>query len=149
MPQFVLERMIRAAPADVFAACLDPELHVASMARHGETMAKAPDGGKFTEGSTVTWRARHFGIVFRLTSVVFDIAPPRRFCDRQITGPFAAFAHEHEFRARPDGTLMRDTVTFRSPFGPIGSLVDRLFMRAYLSRLIDRRNAVVAAHLEA
>jgi len=49
---------------------------------------------------------------------------------------------------RPDGTLMRDTVTFRSPCGPIGRIVDRLFMREYLRRLIDERGDVLQTALE-
>jgi hypothetical protein len=52
------------------------------------------------------------------------------------------------FTPHPEGTLMRDTVTFRSPFGPIGALVDRFFMCAYMRRLIDERNAILAAELQ-
>ncbi|WP_449409088.1 SRPBCC family protein [Microbacterium maritypicum] len=148
MARFVLERVIAAPPAEVFAASLDPALHVRSMARHGETMVEAPTGGVFTEGSTVTWRARHFGIPFRLRSLVFDIDPPRGFRDRQIAGPFGEFLHEHVFEEHPQGTLMRDTVTFHSPFGPLGRLVDRLVMREHLRRLIDERNDTIAAEIE-
>ncbi|MGM7678500.1 SRPBCC family protein [Microbacterium sp. A94] len=148
MAQFVLERVIRTAPANVFAASLDPALHVESMAQYGETMVAGPAVGVFTEGSTVTWRARHFGVPFHLSTVVFDIDEPHRFCDRQTKGPFGDFQHEHVFQEHPDGTLMRDTVAFRSPFGPIGALVDRLFLREYMRRLIDERNDALAAALE-
>lgn len=148
MAQFVLETVIAAPPAAVFAASLDPRLHVRSMAEYGETMVEEPAGGVFTEGSTVTWRARHFGIPFRLRSIVFDIDEPRRFCDRQIAGPFAAFLHVHTFAEHPRGTLMRDVITFRSPFGPLGRVVDRLFLREYMRRLIAERNGVVAAEFE-
>ena len=148
MAGFALETIIGADPADVFAASLDPALHVKSMARYGETMIEAPAGGVFTEGTTATWRARHFGIPFRLRSVVFDIDPPRGFSDRQVSGPFAAFLHEHRFEEHPAGTLMRDTVTFRSPFGPLGRVVDAMFLRAYMRRLILERNAILAAEFE-
>ncbi|MFJ4223047.1 SRPBCC family protein [Microbacterium sp. NPDC089695] len=148
MAAFVLERVIAAPPAEVFAASLDPELHVRSMARHGETMVEAPAGGVFTEGSTVTWQAGHFGIPFRLRSLVFDIDAPHGFRDRQIAGPFKAFLHEHEFEEHPRGTLMRDTITFRSPFGPLGRLVDRLVMREHMRRLIEERNDTIAAEIE-
>jgi ligand-binding SRPBCC domain-containing protein len=148
MARFVLETVLAAPPATVFAASLDPELHVRSMARHGEIMVEAPAGGRFAEGSTVTWQARHFGIPFRLRSVVFDIDPPRGFSDRQVTGPFGAFLHEHVFEEHPLGTLMRDTITFRSPFGPLGRAVDALFMREYLRRLIMQRNATLVAEIE-
>ncbi|WP_316294156.1 SRPBCC family protein, partial [Clavibacter michiganensis] len=106
MARFALETVIGAAPAEVFAASLDPALHVKSMARFGETMIEAPAGGVFTEGTTATWRARHFGVPFRLRSIVFDVDPPNGFSDRQISGPFAAFLHEHRFEEHPSGTLM-------------------------------------------
>ncbi|WP_314649998.1 SRPBCC family protein [uncultured Microbacterium sp.] len=147
MARFVLETVIAAPAAAVFAASLDPDLHVRSMAAHGETMVEAPAGGVFTEGSTVTWRARHFGIPFRLRSRVFDIDAPRGFRDRQIAGPFASFLHEHTFAEHPQGTLMRDVVTFRSPFGLLGRLVDRVVMRAHLRRVIAERNRTLVAEL--
>lgn len=147
MAQFTLERVIRAAPEQVFAAALDPDLHVRSMAAHGETMLAGPRGGIFREGDTVTWQARHLGIRFRLTSVVFDIDPPHRFRDRQTRGPFHSFHHEHVFLPHAGGTLMRDTITFRSPFGPLGRAVDALFMRGYLRRLISERNDVLTDYL--
>lgn len=148
MAQFVLETVIAAPVEAVFAASLDPELHVRSMAKHGETMVEAPAGGVFREGSTVTWRARHFGIPFRLQSVVFDIDEPHGFRDRQIAGPFAAFLHVHTFAKHPRGTLMRDVITFRSPFGPIGRAVDRLFMRQYMRGVIAERNRTLASELQ-
>lgn len=148
MAQFTLERVIAAPPQAVFAAALDPELHVESMARYRESMIDAPAGGGFTEDSTVTWRATHFGIPFHLTSIVFDIDAPHGFRDRQVKGPFRTFLHEHAFVKHPGGTLMRDTITFHSPFGPIGALVDRLVMREYLRRLIDERNDRIAVSVE-
>jgi ligand-binding SRPBCC domain-containing protein len=96
----------------------------------------------------VTWRARHFGIPFRLRSVVFDIDDPHGFSDRQLAGPFRDFLHVHAFKEHPSGTLMRDTVTFRSPLGPLGHLVDALVLGRYMERLIGERNAALAAEIE-
>lgn len=148
MAAFTLERVIAGPPAEVFALALDPGLHLRSMARYGETMIEAPADGVFTEGSTVTWRARHFGIPFRLRSLVFDIDPPRGFRDRQIAGPFADFLHVHSFEEHPRGTLMRDTIVFHSPFGPLGRIVDRLVMREHMRRLIEERNDALASEIE-
>jgi ligand-binding SRPBCC domain-containing protein len=148
MPRFVLETVIAASRAVVFAAALNPELHLQSMARYDETMIEEPAGGAFTEGSTVTWRARHFGIPFRLRSVVFDIDAPHRFTDRQIAGPFREFRHEHVFEEHPRGTLMRDTIVFRSPFGPLDRVVDALVLGRYMERLIAERNSALVAAIE-
>ncbi len=149
MPEFTLERIIRATPDEVYAASLDPRIHLASMARYDERMLEGPMDGIFTEGSTVTWRARHFGIRFRLTSLVYDLDPPHGFRDRQVRGPFRSFCHEHVFLPHPDGTLMRDTVGFRSPARPLGRLVDRLLLGSYMRRLIEERNDALMRSLEA
>jgi len=147
MGRFILERVMAAPPERVFAIALDVDMHLTSMAKYDETMVDGPADGTFTEGSTVTWRARHFGIPFRLTTVVYDVDPPHGFRDRQVRGPFASFLHEHEFVPHPDGTLMRDTVTFRSPLGPLGRLVDLLILNRYMRTLISTRNAALASAL--
>lgn len=43
---------------------------------------------------------------------------------------------------------MVDEIVFRSPFGPIGALVDRVVMTAYLRRLISGRGAALKAEAE-
>lgn len=148
MPRIELETIVAAPVDEVFAAALSPQLHLSSMKKYGETMVEEPAGGAFTEGSTVTWRARHFGIPFRLRSMVFDIDPPRRFCDRQLSGPFGALLHEHTFTPHPVGTLMRDVIDFRSPFGPLGRAIDKLLLRAYMERLIRERNTALSAEFD-
>jgi ligand-binding SRPBCC domain-containing protein len=148
MASFVLERTIAAPVERVFALSLDVGVHVASMSAHAERIVGGVDAGLMAEGDTVTWSARHFGIRFRMTSLVFDVDAPHAFSDRQIRGPFAAFRHRHTFTPAPGGTLMRDEIDFRSPLGPLGRLVDALVMRRHLIRLIEQRNDTLARQAE-
>ncbi|MCE4026374.1 SRPBCC family protein [Microbacterium sp. Au-Mic1] len=158
MGSFVLERTIAAPVERVFALSVDVDVHVDSMAAHDERIADGVHAGRMAEGDMVTWDARHFGIRFRMTSLVFDVDEPHAFSDRQIRGPFAEFRHRHTFepasipaapaRPRGRGTLMRDEIVFRSPFGPIGRIVDALVMRRHLIRLIQQRNDTLAALAE-
>lgn len=155
MGSFVRERTIAAPVERVFALSLDVGVHVDSMAAHDERIAAGTRSGRMAEGDTVTWDARHFGIRFRMTSLVFDVDEPHAFSDRQIRGPFAEFRHRHTFEpvSIPEaldgyagrGTLMRDEILFRSPFGPVGRIVDALVMRRHLVRLIEQRNDALAA----
>lgn len=158
MGSFVLERTIAAPIERVFALSLDVGVHVDSMVAHDERIADGVRSGRMTEGDTVTWDARHFGIRFRMTSLVFDVDAPHAFSDRQIRGPFAEFRHRHTFEPAPApgnpersgerATLMRDEIVFRSPFGLIGRVVDALVMRRHLVRLIEQRNDTLAALAE-
>lgn len=74
-----------------------------------------------TLGDTVTWRARHFFIVFRTTCAITEYQFPGRFVDEQLRGPIRRLRHEHTFAATANGaTVMTDVVEFDSPLGPLG-----------------------------
>lgn len=145
MPSFTLERVIPAEREILFDLCLDIGMHVESQSAHGERVVGGPTSGVLGEGDRVTWSARHFGVRFRMSSIVFDVQPPHRFCDRQTKGPFGSFLHIHEFTSVGGGTLMRDIVEFRSPLGPLGRLVDATVMRRHLIGVITERNDAISA----
>lgn len=104
--------------------------------------------GEMAEGETVTWRARHFGIPWRMTSVISAYERPMRFVDEQTAGPFHTWWHEHRFEETPSGTTMIDEVEFSSPFGPLGRLVNRLLLERYLTTLLIERNRWLREELE-
>lgn len=146
MAAFVLERIVPAPAAAVFDVSLDVDLHVASQSSRSERAVAGKTTGSLGEGDEVTWSARHFGLRFRLSSVVFDVQRPLRFRDRQTKGPFASFVHTHDFTPVDGGTLMRDTIEFRSPLGAIGQLVDKTIMRRHLIAVITERNDAISRH---
>jgi ligand-binding SRPBCC domain-containing protein len=86
----------------------------------------------------VTWRARHFGIWFTMTSKITRLVRPEYFVDEQVRGPFRSFHHEHRFALEAGGTVMVDTLTITSPI--LGRLAERAVLVPYLRRLIRRRN---------
>ncbi|MFJ4945016.1 hypothetical protein [Streptomyces albidoflavus] len=58
-----------AAPVPlVFGLSLDVDAHTASMARSGERAVAGVTTGTVAPGDTVTWRARHFCVVWRMAS---------------------------------------------------------------------------------
>lgn len=136
-------------PDRAFALSLDIGAHERSMAATGERAVAGTTAGTIGLGETVTWRARHFGIVWRMTSEITALEAPHRFVDEQVRGPFARFHHEHRFEPSADGTRMVDTITFRAPLGPLGRLAEVLALARYMPRLIADRNASLAAELRA
>src|SRR5262245_3607483 len=99
------------------------------MAGSGEQAVAGVTSGAMKLGDTVTWRARHFGITFRMMSAITEYQRPIRFIDEQQRGPFRQWWHEHTFKPGPDGTtVMVDVVEFRSPLGWLAALVNRLVL---------------------
>ena len=148
MPTFTVTTPIRAPLELCFDLARDLELHVRSFAHTGERMVEGP-GGRFIElGQRVTWEARHFGVLQRLTAEITAFERPCHFQDTMRRGAFARFVHDHHFAREGDLTVMRDVVDFASPLGPLGRLVDALVMTRYLRALIIGRAAVIRAEAE-
>lgn len=147
MPRIELTTEIAASPERCFELSLSVDAHTASMADSGERAVAGVTSGVMGPGDTVTWRARHFGVPFTMTSAITAYDAPRRFVDEQVSGPFRRWWHEHRFEETAAGTRMIDLVEFESPAGPIGRLVNALFLTRYMTRLLDQRNAWLAEAL--
>ena len=145
-----LETVIAAPIGDCFTLSLSVDAHAASMHGSGEQAVGGVTSGVMKLGDSVTWRARHFGIAFRMTSAITEYQPPNRFVDEQQRGPFRRWWHEHTFATLADGqTRMTDVVEFQSPFGLLGYLADGLVLRRYMPHLLRQRNSWLKATLEA
>jgi len=91
-------------------------------------------------GDELTLEATHFRVQQRLSSKLVEFDRPTSFTDQMTKGAFKSFRHQHLFESLLDGaTKMTDILEFESPLGPLGRLVDRLFMRKYMERFIRER----------
>ncbi|WP_323743447.1 SRPBCC family protein [Agreia pratensis] len=130
---------------EMFDLARSIESHTRSQAASGEKAVAGVTDGLIGLGQDVTWSARHFGIVFRLTSTVTEFDAPHRFVDEQTRGPFASFRHEHRFEPSEGGSVMIDRLEFAAPFGPLGRIVEKVALAPYLRRLIEERGRFLAA----
>ena len=138
-----------AAPIErVYDLARDIDLHARSMSHTDERAVGGRTSGRIDLGETVTWRARHFGITWSLTSRITVVEPPTRFVDEQAAGPFRSFRHEHRFESIAGGTRLLDDWQHVAPYGPLGRLVDRLVLARYMRGLLETRNRALKAEAE-
>lgn len=126
---------------EAFVLSLSIDAHVGSMAGSHERAVAGIQSGTIGRGESVTWKARHFGITWTMTSVITEWDRPHMFVDEQRRGPFKSFHHHHTFRPAAGGTAVHDDVTFEAPLGPLGKIAEQLVLKRYLPHLIDVRNA--------
>lgn len=131
--------------AELFDRSRSIDAHLQSMVKSRETAIAGVQSGLISLGEEVTWRAWHFGIPVRMTSRITEMVIPEGFVDEQVRGPFRHFRHSHEFLDESGQTVMIDRVEFSAPFGPLGRLVEKLFLARYLRRLIETRNLHLVA----
>jgi ligand-binding SRPBCC domain-containing protein len=123
-----------------FDLSLSIDVHLGSFEQSGEQAVDGVTAGLIGLGEFVTWRARHFGITWTMTSAITEWDRPHRFVDEQRKGPFKSFRHEHVFEPVAPSTRLVDHVEFEAPLGMLGRAAERLVLARYLRHLIDVRN---------
>ena len=73
---------------------------------------------------------------------------PHSFTDEMIEGPFKLLKHEHYFSHKEGITKMVDLFYFESPYGILGHLANLLFLKKYLTKLLEKRNKAIKKKAE-
>lgn len=144
----MLTSRIRTTPERLFDLSLDMGDHALSLVHTGETAVTSTGGPVLGLGDEVTFRARHFGVPFRMTARVVALERPGRIVDEQVRGPFCSLRHEHMFVAEGEETVLTDRLTIRAPLGSLGSVVARYVLVPHLRRVLEVRAAHLRAVLE-
>jgi ligand-binding SRPBCC domain-containing protein len=138
-----LETVIDAPPERVFDLARSIDAHQDSTTGTSERAVEGVTSGLLGPEEEVTWEARHLGVTQRLRVKMTRFDRPRHFQDVMLTGAFSRMQHDHRFESREGKTVMLDRFDFQSPLGPLGRIVDRLFLAGYLRRFIVKRNAIL------
>jgi ligand-binding SRPBCC domain-containing protein len=112
----------------------------------GETLGRrvtpiaGDTGGLSARGTSTVWRTSVLGTRVEFTTRVTAYSRPHHFRQTMTAGPFERLIHDYFFAFETDEiheTVLRDVLTYESPYGPLGRVVDRT--------LEDRIEALLAA----
>lgn len=148
MPIIHLETTIKAEIKIVFDLSRSIDLHKISTQKTNEEAIAGRTSGLIELNETVTWRAKHFGIYQNLTSKITEFKSPNYFVDEMQKGAFKSFKHEHFFKSVEYETIMTDVFNYTSPLGFIGRLADKLFLKSYMTKLLQERNQTIKKFAE-
>ncbi|RZT21698.1 MULTISPECIES: SRPBCC family protein [Fictibacillus] len=139
MPVITHHEYIKAPIEVCFDLARNIDVHTETTSHTKERAVGGVTTGLIDEGESVTWEAIHFGVKQRLTAKIIDMDRPHRFVDVMVKGAFHSFTHTHTFERKDDGTVMTDHFVYKSPFGVIGKIADRLFLEKYMTDFLVRR----------
>ncbi len=141
MPSIEIHTYVKAPRERVFELARSIDLHLLSTESTNERAIAGKTSGLLVLGDIVIWRARHLGVVRKLSSKITAYHRPHFFVDEMIRGAFKTFKHKHQFEETDGVTLMTDLIEYSSPFGIIGSMADALFMKKYLTSFILKKTS--------
>lgn len=99
--------------------------------------------GWMFEGAMIAYRLRWGPIPLRWLTRITKWDPPHEFADLQERGPYRLWHHTHRFVPENGGTRMIDIVDYALPFGFLGIIAERLFVRRDIERIFAHRNRAI------
>ncbi|MBC6110590.1 cell division protein [Pedobacter fastidiosus] len=148
MSIIIIKTIVNAPIEKCFDLARSIDLHVQSMRNSNEKAINGRQSGLIELNESVTWKAKHFGIYFRMTNKITVMELPNLFIDEMIKGPFLKLHHKHQFKTVGLKTEMTDIFEFKAPLGILGWLAERLFLKRYLEKLLIERNKVIKLEAE-
>ncbi|WP_025761579.1 SRPBCC family protein [Dyadobacter tibetensis] len=108
------------------------------------TVLSRHQGSKMYPGQIINYTVKPIlGIPLQWTTEITQVVEQQYFIDEQRFGPYAFWHHQHRFTPIPGGTLMEDLLHYKIPFGPIGALVDRLYIHQQVQDIFAYRTKVL------
>jgi ligand-binding SRPBCC domain-containing protein len=148
MSKIFIKTTIEADIKTVFDLARNIDLHQESTSKTNEKAIAGRVSGLIEEGETVTWRAKHLGFYQTHTSKIVSMEKPHQFTDVMLKGTFKSFKHQHIFTQEGKNTVMTDILEFESPFGIIGKVFNKLFLKNYLIKFLLKRNNLIKTTAE-
>lgn len=148
MVTIYLETTIKSDINTVFDLSRSIDLHKISMAHTNEIAIAGKTSGLINLNETVTWQAKHLGVTQKLTSKVTQLIQPFVFVDEMVSGAFKSFKHVHYFEKDEERTKLYDVFMYESPLGILGKIADFLFLKRYMTRLLEKRNRDIKFYAE-
>ena len=83
------------------------------------------------------------GIKMTWVTEITQVKEKEYFVDEQRVGPYAMWHHEHKIEPIEGGVLMTDIVSYKPPFGILGSIANTFLIKKQLKQIFDFRTVAV------
>ncbi len=91
-------------------------------------------------GMFITYKVKPLlGIPMLWVTEITHLRDKEFFVDEQRLGPYSIWHHQHHFKEVKGGVEMTDIVDYRVPGGPIGVLLEKLFIGAKVRAIFEYR----------
>jgi ligand-binding SRPBCC domain-containing protein len=83
------------------------------------------------------------GIKMTWVTEITQVKEKEYFVDEQRVGPYSMWHHEHKIEPIDGGVLMTDIVSYKPPFGILGSIANSILIKKQLKEIFDYRTVAM------
>lgn len=100
---------------------------------------------KMYAGQVIIYKIQLFPLIsIKWVTEITQVSEGDFFIDEQRFGPYKFWHHQHKFREIEGGTEIVDEIHYKLPFGILGTLINRLFVRKKLQRIFLFRKNILS-----
>jgi ligand-binding SRPBCC domain-containing protein len=139
--QFIETQKIPASLSEIWGFISAPaNLKEITPKKMGFVVTSNTGTDKMYPGMIITYKVSPLlGIQLDWMTEITHVEEQSYFVDEQRIGPYAMWQHEHKIEAVEGGVLMTDIVTYQPPFGILGVIANKLFIKKQLQAIFDYR----------
>ncbi|MBR9860090.1 SRPBCC family protein [bacterium] len=99
---------------------------------------------KMYEGMMISYIVKPLaGIPMTWLTEITHVQDREFFVDEQRSGPYTIWHHEHHLIPTEKGVLMKDIITYKPPFGILGSIANGIVVRPKIKQIFEYRKKVL------
>jgi len=83
------------------------------------------------------------GIKMTWVTEITQVKEKEYFVDEQRVGPYSIWHHEHKIEPIEGGVLMTDIVSYKPPFGFLGSIANSILIKKQLKEIFEYRTVAM------
>jgi len=103
-------------------------------------MLSRSDAGEMYPGMILSYKVSPvLNIDIKWATEITQVKEQKYFIDNQIKGPYKIWHHEHHFKEIENGTEMRDILYYEMPYGILGKLIHKIFIRKRVKKIFNYR----------
>ena len=96
------------------------------------------------EGLIISYTVKPIlGIKMNWVTEITHIKDKKYFVDEQRKGPYKMWHHEHILLETDNGIIMKDIISYIPPFGILGKILNKLFIKRQVSEIFNYRTEVL------
>jgi ligand-binding SRPBCC domain-containing protein len=106
----------------------------------GFKITNEPIAEKMYAGMIIAYKVSPIlGIPMDWVTEITHVHEKEYFVDEQRVGPYSIWHHQHKITPISGGVLMEDIVSYKPPFGFLGSIANSLLIQGQLKSIFDYR----------
>ena len=146
MSHIKTQQLIPASQMNVFRFATDPT-HLAEQLHHNIKLEWLNPGVQLQIGAEYSFLMRRLGIAQPVRFRVDKLSVGSNVTYHQIEGLFQTWIHTMRFeKTATNETLLTDLIEYEMPLGLMGRVVDDVWWKNDLKKILDRRLSIIADH---